>query len=603
MLFVPDTVFLAALDVKDVTVVGFPIAHGTRVTSPFGPEAYKYELTEVVVTADINDPWYATTHSFIHAALEAQDMRTPNCLLFEASVVDGTMVSDVLGAWRRDEEGPHMYPRFRDVNGGTDVPGLEQASAKLRALGADVAACLISNKQMRLQDQGQVVCVQLENLRTVDYAPGHTGNIHRDKASSDRRGDDKDWELVQLLVKEGEEVGLIFCCPALERNLHLRAQKGLAVIISEGILEVLGHAAAAGSASRTLVFNGGVPFALHSSLRRFVRDVFEPQVGSAVLDGASERADAHNIPGIGAKPATETSVAHPASAAADKPCPHGNRPNWASANGGRATRGKTRNPKLAGYAACAVQAPTIEIRCALGDNESILFRKRPVGDSGKFDKSGNTTAYLKFSLAALSNFTGDTTDIRSQVSQELLSAATTRCKAWSNNDSSRIWLLKSDGKLATIGDFAHPARWGGLRLQSNGVTWDKKVVFALPGKKQVNVSVKQVTVNVMWEAGEEKEEVQKKHAKKKLPAGGDQHIHGGAGAEAPAKRSRLSDGPQTPSPAPAPGSPLVPPSRPPGPPTRRHSRGRGPQRAATAPRKRVWPRLNLRLSRKRRAGS
>ena len=64
--------------------------------------------------------------------------------------------------------------------------------------------------------------------------------------------------------------------------------------------------------------------------------------------------------------------------------------------------------------------------------------------------------------------------------------------------------------------------------------------------------------------------VQKKHAKKKLPAGGDQHFHGGAGAEAPAKRPRLSDCSQTGAPAPAPGSPLVPPSLP-GPPTRRHS--------------------------------
>ena len=40
MTIVSDTVFLAALDVKDVTVVGFPNAHGTRVKAPIGPEAY-----------------------------------------------------------------------------------------------------------------------------------------------------------------------------------------------------------------------------------------------------------------------------------------------------------------------------------------------------------------------------------------------------------------------------------------------------------------------------------------------------------------------------------------------------------------------------------
>jgi hypothetical protein len=569
---VPDTVFLAALGVEVVKVVGFPNAHGTTLTSPFGREAYDYALTEVLVTGDINDLWYETTHSFIRAALEAQGMTPPDRLLFEAGVVDETTVADVLGAWRREEEGPVKYPLFRDITGGTGVPGLEQVSAKLMELGADVVARLISKKQMRLQDQGQrTVSVQLEDFRVVDY-DFHTGNIHCDKATSDRGWDHKDWEQMQLLVKQGDEVGLNFCCPALQRNLHLRANKGLAVCMSEGLLEVLGHSAAAGSASRTLVFNGRVPFALHSSLRCFVRDVFKCQVGSAVLDGVSKRADSHNIPGIGAKPATETSVARPASATADKPCPHGTRPKWVCVAGGLLTRGKTKNPELAEYAAYADQAPIIEIRCAIGANESILLRQRPVGDSRHFVNTGNTTAFLKCGLQALSNFTGDTTDIRSQLSQELLAAAKKKGKAWSKNDKSYIRLLKSDGKQATIRDFAHPDRWEGLRLRSDGVLWDKNVVFALPGTKRVVVSVDQVTVNVRWSSGEEKD-VQKKHAKKKLPAGGHQDIHGGGGAEAPAKRSRLSDGLQTPIPAPAPGSPLVPPSRPGGAPTRRHSTG------------------------------
>ena len=80
---VPDTVFLAALDVEVVKVVGFPNAHGTTLTSPFGREAYDYALTEVLVTGDINDLWYETTHSFIRAALEAQGMTPPDRLLFK----------------------------------------------------------------------------------------------------------------------------------------------------------------------------------------------------------------------------------------------------------------------------------------------------------------------------------------------------------------------------------------------------------------------------------------------------------------------------------------------------------------------------------------
>jgi hypothetical protein len=78
---VPDTVFLAALDVKDVAVVGFPNAHGTRVQAPIGLEAFSYDLTEVDLTSNINDPWYATTHTFISDALVPQGISPPDCLL------------------------------------------------------------------------------------------------------------------------------------------------------------------------------------------------------------------------------------------------------------------------------------------------------------------------------------------------------------------------------------------------------------------------------------------------------------------------------------------------------------------------------------------
>ena len=116
---VPDTVFLAALDVKDVAVVGFPNAYGTKVQAPIGLEAFSYDLTEVDLTSNINDPWYATTHTFISDALVAQDISPPDCLLFEAGLVKDTKVSDALASWRRAEIGPEMLPRFRHLNGSS----------------------------------------------------------------------------------------------------------------------------------------------------------------------------------------------------------------------------------------------------------------------------------------------------------------------------------------------------------------------------------------------------------------------------------------------------------------------------------------------------
>ncbi len=46
---VSDVVFLAALDVKDVTVVGFPNAHGTRVLAPITAEAFSYRAGAATV--------------------------------------------------------------------------------------------------------------------------------------------------------------------------------------------------------------------------------------------------------------------------------------------------------------------------------------------------------------------------------------------------------------------------------------------------------------------------------------------------------------------------------------------------------------------------
>jgi hypothetical protein len=126
----------------------------------------------------------------------------------------------------------------------------------------------------------------------------------------------KQHTLSQLLVKEGDSVGLIFCCPALQQNLHLLTKTGFAVIMSECILELLGHCAAAASLSRTLVFNGRVPFARHSLLRSFVGNVF-----------ACQTANNHGI--------VEIDV-NPASSATGNTCHPGARPSWVSANGGRA---------------------------------------------------------------------------------------------------------------------------------------------------------------------------------------------------------------------------------------------------------------------------
>ena len=55
------------------------------------------------------------------------------------------------------------------------------------------------------------------------------------------------------------------------------------------------------------------------------------------------------------------------------------------------------------------------------------------------------------------------------------------------------------GGTATILDFARPECWDGLKLESNGVIWDKSVVLSLPGRKKVVVAVEKVTINVTWQ--------------------------------------------------------------------------------------------------------
>jgi len=57
----------------------------------------------------------------------------------------------------------------------------------------------------------------------------------------------------------------------------------------------------------------------------------------------------------------------------------------------------------------------------------------------------------------------------------------------------------SDSNTATILDFARLKRWDGLKLELNGVIWDKSVVLSLPGLKQVVVAVEKVTINVTWQ--------------------------------------------------------------------------------------------------------
>ena len=187
--------------------------------------------------------------------------------------------------------------------------GRGRAIARLNTLGAINDACLIGNKEMLLYDvNGASVGVELEHFRMVDYALENTGNVHYDAPSTDRAPGVQDWEQMQLLVKEGDSVGLIFCCPALKQNLHLSAKTGFAVIMSECILELLGHCTAAASQSRTLVFNGRVPFAQHSLLRGFVGDVF-----------ACQTANNHD--------SVEIDV-NPDSSASGNTCHPGARPSW-----------------------------------------------------------------------------------------------------------------------------------------------------------------------------------------------------------------------------------------------------------------------------------
>jgi len=111
---VSDVVFLAALDVKDVTVVGFPNAHGTRVKAPITAAAFSYELIEVEFPSDL---WRATTIAWIRAALVAQGISPPDSLLFEAGSVKDVRVADALASWRKQEAAPALLPRFRQVNG------------------------------------------------------------------------------------------------------------------------------------------------------------------------------------------------------------------------------------------------------------------------------------------------------------------------------------------------------------------------------------------------------------------------------------------------------------------------------------------------------
>jgi len=503
---VSDVVFRAALDAKDVTVVGFPNAHGTRVQKPITAAAFSYELIEVEFPSD---RWHATTITWIKAALQAQGMSPPDCLLFEAGSVKDFRVADALASWRKEEAAPALLPRFRQVNGhmgtaacgggggNSDVHGRGRAIARLNTLGAINAARLIGNKEILLYDvNGASVGVEMEHFRLVDYALDNTGNVHYDAPTTDRAPGVQDWEQVQLLVKEGDKVGLIFCCPALEQNLHLSAKTGFAVIMSECILELLGHCAAAASPSRTLVCNGRVPFAQHSFLRGFVGGVFACQTAnnhdSVEIDANSDSSASGN-------------TCHPAGWS-----------SWACANGGRANRGTNKNPDLKEYAEWSHRAPYIGIRCVVGGIESELVTTRPIGDSSQFKKWGDTATFLKWSLAAMSNFTG-TKGIRAAVAHQLRAAAEQNNKSWSQNDCIRIRLHMSDGNAAKIRDFARPKRWEGLKLESKGVIWNKSLVLSLPTGNQVVVPVEKLTINVTWTDPDSRQGGKKNEAKAAAP--------------------------------------------------------------------------------------
>ncbi len=180
---VSDAVFLAALDVKDVTVIGFPNAPGTRVQAPITPAAYSYELIEVHLTSDNKDHSVETTKTWIRKTMVAQGISTLDCLLFEACLVKDVKVADALASWRQMEATPALLPRFRQVNGhmgtaafgggtvNSDVHGCGETIARLDTLVAIVATCLIGNKEMLLHDVNCAsVCVELEYFRMVNWS-------------------------------------------------------------------------------------------------------------------------------------------------------------------------------------------------------------------------------------------------------------------------------------------------------------------------------------------------------------------------------------------------------------------------------------------------
>jgi hypothetical protein len=166
----------------------------------------------------------------------------------------------------------------------------------------------------------------------------------------------------------------------------------------------------------------------------------------------------------------------------------------------------------------AHRAPYIQIKCVIGGIESELAKGQPIGDASRFKARGDTNAVLKWRLATLSNYTG-TTGIQSAVATQMRAAAEQNSQSWSCGQNTRISLRKSDGKNATILDFAHPERWVSLKVASNDVVWDNSVVLSLPRLKKVVVAADKVIINVTWPHQEENEEakdllqrVPKRHA-------------------------------------------------------------------------------------------
>jgi len=179
-------------------------------------------------------------------------------------VSDGALFSGALTPLTRPYQDP---PTARER-------GRKEALKALEEQGAVVAAALIGQQCLLLWDPacGQYTSIYVGDCRAVDYA----SDCNRGRQASLLVGGRR----VQILLKEGEEVRFVMCSDYLQEIFCIMARNGLALVISEDVLEQVAHTAAAGPRSKTIVFNVTVPDSLCSALSRFACEVLEVQAAA-----------------------------------------------------------------------------------------------------------------------------------------------------------------------------------------------------------------------------------------------------------------------------------------------------------------------------------